>query len=165
MMTLFRGQCWGRRCWVATIRPWSSLSSNTLRVRAPSEASSALLIANMVRVRRSRLMRMFISISANSGIFWIALWNCFASSDTTRQAVRAVAVALRGSWLMAAISPKISPALTTSMALPPRVRATSPSSSRYIRSLFWFSVKNTPPFGTLSSFPSDSKQIRATFGS
>ena len=106
-----------------------------------------------------------MSISANSGAFWIAPRNCLESSDSARQAVLAAAVALRGNWLIAAISPNISPALTTSSTFLPRIRPTSPSTSRYIRSLFWFSVKNCPPCAITSTLPTDWKQARATAGS
>jgi hypothetical protein len=71
-----------------------------------------------------------ISIRANSGIFCKADWKAFSSSDSTRQFLRAVAVALRGASAIAAISPKISPGGTRSSGLPPRVSITSPSSSR-----------------------------------
>jgi hypothetical protein len=54
----------------------------------------------------------------------------FSSSDSTRQFLRAVAVALRGASAIAAISPNISPGGTRSSGLPPRVSITSPSSSR-----------------------------------
>ena len=165
MTTLLRGQCWGKRCCSAASRSASSFSSNTLRSRAVSEPSRALVTASMAMVMRRRFMRMFISMSANSGVFWIAPWNCFVSRDSARQAILAAAVALRGSRLIAAISPNISPALTTSSTFFPRIRLTSPSTSRYIRSLFWFSVKNCPPCGITSTLPSDWKQARATAGS
>ena len=111
------------------------------------------------------------SISANSGFARNAARNCLSSSEITRQAVLATAVALRGDSVIAAISPKISPGLIGPIGLPLATSMTSPSSRRYIlsrlrrmRLAFSFSMKNLAPAGTDSSLPADSKNARAIPG-
>jgi hypothetical protein len=73
---------------------------------------------------------MLISMSANAGFLRSPDWNSRSSSAITSQAPFATAVALRGDCVMAASSPKISPAFTVPIALRPASRLTSPESRR-----------------------------------
>lgn len=50
---------------------------------------------------------MLISIRANAGFLRRPWWNCLSSSAITRQAVFATALALRGEWVIEAISAKM----------------------------------------------------------
>src|SRR4051794_927113 len=68
-----------------------------------------------------------------------------SSTGTTRASVRAVALAPRGAGSISAISPKIPPAVITSMTRPARVRSISPSTTAYITSPASPSVNRTCP--------------------
>ncbi|MNC88736.1 hypothetical protein D3C83_45850 [compost metagenome] len=77
---------------------------------------------------------MLISISANPGCFASPARNCLSSSPITVQSCLAIAVAVRGNCVIAAISPKICPWVTVSIVSWPAARPTSPFTSRYILS-------------------------------
>ena len=82
-------------------------------------------------VSRSRAISMLISISAKPGFFSSARSQLAGRRARSRvQSVFATAVALRGAWVIAAISPKISPFFTVPIGFLPASRLTSPSSSR-----------------------------------
>ena len=83
---------------------------------------------------RSRTIIVPSIMRANSGCFCSAAAKPLSSSAITRQVLLATAVALRGESLIAAISPKISPALSDGSGLPLAMSDTSPSSSKYILS-------------------------------
>ena len=120
---------------------------------------------------RSRMIMVPSIISANSGFFCSAAAKPLSSSEITRHAVVATAVALRGESPIAAISPKISPALSAPIGLPLAASEISPSRRKYIlsrwrnsRLAFSFSAKSTVPALSVSSRPADSKKARATAG-
>jgi len=82
------------------------------------------------------------------------------------------ALALRGIWLIEAISPKTSPFLTVAMTLPFAARLTSPSRSRYILSLLSrrrlplsFSANSVVPAASASALPAELKNSTAIAGS
>ena len=120
---------------------------------------------------RIRWPMLLIIISANSGVFWSAAWNCFSSSESTLHSVLAMAVALRGTPAITASSPKISPAFTTPKNLLWIIRPISPSSSRYIRAPleknppdFSFSLKMGFAAGFTSTVPVARKNSSASLG-
>jgi len=108
------------------------------------------------------LIRIASSISAKSGVFWIAPRKAPPSSSITSQALRAVAVALRGSPVSTDISPSTSPALITSSGLPLRVSAISPEARKYMALPAAFSANNAPPAAIASGLPLLWKNRRAT---
>ena len=119
-------------------------------------------------VSRKRRIIMLIIMSAKPGFLRSAPLNWRSLRPMTCESFFATAVALRGASVMAAISPKISPAFTLPITFLPVSRLTSPSRSRYMRSPrkpFFCSAKMTSPCGILSTLPPALKKSRATAGS
>ncbi len=123
-------------------RPASSFLSK-IGASFATPACSEPLARSREMVLRRRWFMMLMSISANSGFWWSACWNCFSSRPMTVHWLFARAVAVRAACAITAISPKVSPGLTVPITLFCAIMSISPRISTYI-----FGLLNKPPFSS-----------------